>query len=46
MATVHPSSILRAPEDEARHSQMRAFVEHLKEYLKKAASLAHKRPAA
>jgi uracil-DNA glycosylase family protein len=30
MATVHPSSILRAPNDEARHSQMKAFTADLK----------------
>jgi uracil-DNA glycosylase family protein len=29
-ATVHPSSILRAPNDEARHLQMREFVADLK----------------
>ncbi len=29
-ATVHPSSILRAPDDEARHLQMREFVADLK----------------
>jgi uracil-DNA glycosylase family protein len=29
-ATVHPSSILRAPDDEARHQQMKAFVADLK----------------
>jgi uracil-DNA glycosylase family protein len=29
-ATVHPSSILRAPDDESRKSEMRAFVEDLK----------------
>ncbi|HWS72944.1 MAG TPA: UdgX family uracil-DNA binding protein [Thermoanaerobaculia bacterium] len=29
-ATVHPSSILRAPTDEARHEEMRRFVEDLK----------------
>lgn len=28
-ATVHPSSILRAPDSKSRHSQMRAFVEDL-----------------
>jgi len=28
--TVHPSSILRAPDDEARHLQMREFVADLK----------------
>lgn len=30
MATVHPSSILRAPDDNSRHEQMRAFVADLK----------------
>ncbi|HWC18229.1 MAG TPA: UdgX family uracil-DNA binding protein [Terriglobales bacterium] len=30
LATVHPSSILRAPDEEARHAQMRAFVSDLK----------------
>jgi uracil-DNA glycosylase family protein len=30
MATVHPSSILRAPDDAARQSQMQAFVTDLK----------------
>jgi DNA polymerase len=30
IATVHPSSILRAPDDESRRQQMRAFVEDLK----------------
>jgi uracil-DNA glycosylase family protein len=29
-ATVHPSSILRAPTDEARHEEMRRFVDDLK----------------
>ena len=29
-ATVHPSSILRAPDEEARHSEMKKFVEDLK----------------
>ena len=29
-ATVHPSSILRAPSDDARHEEMRRFVEDLK----------------
>ena len=28
-ATVHPSSILRAPDDDARHQEMRRFVEDL-----------------
>ncbi len=31
VATVHPSSILRAQDDESRHLQMQAFVEDLKE---------------
>ena len=38
MATVHPSSILRAPDDEARREEMERFVEDLR---KVAAGLAH-----
>ena len=30
MATVHPSSILRAPDDDSRHDEMRKFVADLK----------------
>jgi DNA polymerase len=30
MATVHPSSILRAPDDAAREHEMRLFVEDLR----------------
>jgi uracil-DNA glycosylase family protein len=30
MATVHPSSILRAPDDESRHAEMGRFVEDLR----------------
>ena len=30
MATVHPSSILRAPDDESREIEMQAFVQDLK----------------
>jgi DNA polymerase len=30
MATVHPSSILRAPDDESRELEMAAFVQDLK----------------
>ena len=30
MATVHPSSILRAPDDDSRHEEMRKFVADLK----------------
>jgi uracil-DNA glycosylase family protein len=33
-ATVHPSSILRAPTDEARHDEMRKFVDDLKKIRK------------
>jgi uracil-DNA glycosylase len=31
IATVHPSSILRAPDDQARHAQMKAFIDDLKQ---------------
>jgi len=30
MATVHPSSILRAPDDETRHDEQRKFIDDLK----------------
>jgi uracil-DNA glycosylase len=30
MATVHPSSILRAPDDDSRHEEMRKFVADLR----------------
>lgn len=30
MATVHPSSILRAPHEESRHAEMKHFVQDLK----------------
>ena len=30
MATVHPSSILRAPDEEARHREMELFVRDLR----------------
>jgi len=30
IATVHPSSILRAPDDDSRHEEMRKFVADLK----------------
>jgi uracil-DNA glycosylase family protein len=30
MATVHPSSILRAPDDQTRHAEMKRFIEDLK----------------
>jgi DNA polymerase len=34
LATVHPSSILRAPDDAAREREMRLFVEDLREVAK------------
>jgi DNA polymerase len=34
MATVHPSSILRAPDPDARHEQERQFVEDMKKIAK------------
>jgi uracil-DNA glycosylase len=42
IATVHPSSILRARDDESRHSQMKAFVNDLRQV---ARLVKHKRPA-
>ena len=30
MATVHPSSILRAPDEETRHEEMRGFVQDMR----------------
>jgi DNA polymerase len=42
MATVHPSSILRAPDDDSRHEEMRRFVDDLK---KVAAQLQQRRAA-
>jgi uracil-DNA glycosylase len=38
VATVHPSSILRAPDDQARHREMRAFVKDLRVVAKLARS--------
>jgi uracil-DNA glycosylase len=43
MATVHPSSILRAPDDDARHAAMAAFVSDLK---KVAERIRHRQRAA
>ena len=34
MATVHPSSILRAPDEETRHQEMKRFIEDLKKIAK------------
>src|SRR5579859_7108758 len=42
MATVHPSSILRAPDDDVRHEEMHKFVDDLK---KVAAQLQQRRAA-
>jgi uracil-DNA glycosylase len=42
IATVHPSSILRAPDDDSRHEEMRKFVDDLK---KVAAQLQQRRAA-
>ncbi len=42
MATLHPSAILRAPDSDARHAQMRIFVADLR----KAAGFAYKKRAA
>jgi DNA polymerase len=42
MATVHPSSILRAPDDDSRHEEMRKFVADLE---KVAAQLQRRRAA-
>lgn len=39
-ATVHPSSILRAPDDETRHSEMRAFVADLRGAARRVGALA------
>jgi uracil-DNA glycosylase len=35
MATVHPSSILRAPDDDSRHEEMRKFIADLKKVAEK-----------
>ena len=37
-ATIHPSSILRAPDDESRREEMRAFVADLRKIVKRLAS--------
>lgn len=42
LATVHPSSILRAPDEESRHEEMRKFIEDLKQV----AEQIHRRKAA
>jgi DNA polymerase len=39
-ATVHPSSILRAPTDEARHAERARFVEDLKKIRKALGAIA------
>ena len=45
-ATVHPSSILRAPDDRSRRAQMEAFVEDLRRVAKVLASGPNHRPTA
>jgi DNA polymerase len=42
-ATVHPSSILRAPDNESRHAEMRQFVADLKKIARHLPSSALKR---
>ena len=42
MATIHPSSILRAPDEAARHEEMRKFIADLKKVAKQ---LAHRQAA-
>lgn len=42
IATVHPSSILRAPDDQARDAQMKAFIDDIKQV---ASIIKKKRPA-
>jgi hypothetical protein len=34
MANVHPSSILRAPDEESRHAEMKQFIADLKKISK------------
>ena len=46
MATVHPSSILRAPDDESRHEEMRKFVADLKKVAEKLRQCRAARPIA
>src|SRR5260370_6711250 len=43
LATVHPSSILRAPDDEARHREMRLFTDDLRAVARAASSNRGKR---
>jgi DNA polymerase len=45
VATVHPSSILRAPDEEARHREMRLFIRDLSK-VAEALSLGDERPSA
>ena len=42
-ATVHPSSILRAPDEESRHAEMKRFVGDLKEIARRLPASALKR---
>jgi uracil-DNA glycosylase len=45
LATVHPSSLLRAPDDETRHREMARFVEELRQVADLIDSLKQKRKA-
>jgi len=45
LATVHPSSLLRAPDDEARHREMARFVEDLRHVAQLIENLKRKRKA-
>jgi len=40
-ATVHPSSILRAPDDDARHTEMKRFVDDLKKVAAEVAGISN-----
>jgi DNA polymerase len=44
-ATVHPSAILRAPDDESRHEEMRRFVDDLKIVARQMQQIGRKRAA-
>jgi len=45
MATVHPSSVLRAPDDESRHREMELFIQDMKEVAKVIVGKAPRRAA-
>jgi uracil-DNA glycosylase len=39
IATVHPSSILRAPDDDARHRELKRFTNDLRKVMRALANL-------